>query len=474
MIRLVVIGGGPGGYTAALEAARRGAEVTLVSDEPLGGTCLWRGCIPTKTLRASAHVLDLVRRGGEFGLRTEGSTRPDPAGLRDRLTGVIGVQARGLEDLFKQNKIAVKQGRGRLSGPGRLTLRTEDGEDALAYDRLIIAVGARAAAPPGLDIDGRGVWSSDHALELADIPGRLLVVGAGPVGAELAMIFRLLGSEVTLVEYFGRVLPLPGVDEDLSTTLLREMKKRRIKVTLNQRVAGLQPDGQDGLTVRLAPAPGAAQASKAGQVSVDRVLVAVGRRPNTFELGLETVGLSPNEAGWIEVNDSLETGVPGIYAVGDVLGPSRLMLAHAASAEGQIAAQNALGLSPPARLDYDQIPYAVFTFPEAAGVGLTEAQARERGMEIKTAVYHLRALGRAQAEGEIAGLVKLIAAADGGRLVGGHICGAGAAEMIHEVAGALTLSASAADLAAMVHAHPTMSEGLGECARLLADEPGGG
>ncbi len=469
MIKLTVIGGGPGGYTAALRAARLGAEVTLVSDEPLGGTCLWRGCIPTKTLRASAHALHLVGRAAEFGLGIEGSGRPDPAGLRDRLAGVIGVQARGLEVLFKQNKIAVVRGRARLSGPGRIAIRTKDGpEEALAYDRLIVAVGARAAAPPGLDIDGRTIWSSDHALALTEIPRRLLVVGAGAVGAELAMIFRLLGAEVTLVEFLGRLLPLPGVDADLSTTLLREMKKRRIKVFLNQRVAGIEPKGGDGLRVRLEPAPGAALSAKAAEVAVDRVLVAVGRRPNTGDLGLETVGLGGDAAGWIQVNDRLETAVPGIYAVGDVLGPSRLMLAHAAAAEGLAAAENALRNSPRARLDYDKIPYAVFTFPEAAGVGLTEAQARERGIEIKTAAFHLRTLGRAQAESEIAGLVKLIAAADTGRLMGGHICGAGAAEMIHEVAAALALSATAADLATLVHAHPTMSEGLAECARELA------
>jgi dihydrolipoamide dehydrogenase len=468
MIRLAIIGGGPGGYAAALRAARSGAQVTLVSDEPLGGTCLWRGCIPTKTLRASAHVLDLARRGEEFGLQIEGSFQADPAGLRRRTDQVIDVQAKGLAQLFKQNKIEVIVGRARLNGPGRISVTTAEGAElSVSYDRLIIATGARAASVPGLDIDGRNVWSSDHALALTEIPRRLLVVGAGAVGAELAVIYRLLGAEVTLVEFLDRLLPLPGVDEDISKLLLREMKKRRIKVFCNERVDGVESNGPDGLTVSLEPAPGASPAVKAAEVSVDRVLVAAGRQPNTNGLDLETVGLTTTEAGWIQVNDRLETAVSGIYAVGDVLGPARPMLAHAASAEGELAADHACGLAPPAGLDQRQIPYAVFTLPEAAGVGLTETQARQKDLDVKTATFHLRSLGRAQAEGEIAGLVKLIARTDSGQIVGGHICGAGAAEMIHQVAAAIESGATAADLAALIHAHPTMSEGLGECARLL-------
>ncbi|MBU0513990.1 MAG: dihydrolipoyl dehydrogenase [Proteobacteria bacterium] len=472
MTRLTIIGGGPGGYTAALRAADLGARVTLITDEPLGGTCLWRGCIPTKTLRASAHTLDLIGRSEEFGLRVEGPAAPDLARLRDRLARVIDVQVRGLDREFKQRHIEVVRGRALLKGPGHIEVRTEDGPARdLDHDRLIIAVGSRPASLPGLKVDGLVVWSSDQALALTEIPGRLLVVGGGAVGSELAAIYGRLGSEVVLVEYLGRLLPWPGVDEDLSAVLLREMKKRRIKVFLEYGVTGLAPDGAYGLKVCLEPAPGAASKKKVWELSVDRVLLSVGRRPNTEGLGLQNAGVATDDAGWIEVDDRLETSVPGVYAVGDVLGPSRVMLAHAASAEGLIATENALGTSGPMTLDYDQIPYAVFTFPEAAGVGLTEAQAADRGPPIRTARFDLRPLGRAQAEGEIAGLVKLIAEADSGRLLGGHIIGAGAGEMIHEVAVALRLGATASDLAATVHAHPTMYEGLNECARLLAGRP---
>ncbi len=471
MTRLTIIGGGPGGYTAALRAADLGAQVTVVTDEPLGGTCLLRGCIPTKTLRASAHVLDLVRRGEEFGLKVGGPAVPDLARLRRRLTEVIDVQVGGLDRAFKRQKIEVVRGLARLTGPGRVQVRTGDGPARdLDHDRLIIAVGSRAASLPGLEVDGRVVWFSDHALALTEIPERLLVIGAGAVGAELAAIYGRLGADVDLVEYLGRLLPWPGVDPDLSAVLLREMKKSRIKVLVDYGVTGLTPDGAGGVKVRLEPAPGATTKRQAQEVVVDRVLVSIGRRPNTEGLGLADAGVVTDDAGWIEVNDRLETSLPGVYAVGDVLGPARVMLAHAAAAEGLIAAANALGASGPVTIDYEQIPYAVFTFPEAAGVGLTEAQAVERGLEVRAAKFDLRPLGRAQAEGEIAGLVKLIAEAGSGRLRGGHIIGAGAGEMIHEVAVALRLGATAADLAATVHAHPTMSEGLSECARLLAGD----
>jgi len=469
MTRLAIIGGGPGGYTAALRAADQGAQVTLVTDEPLGGTCLLRGCIPTKTLRASAHVLDLVRRHEAFGLGGGGPAAPDLALIRRRLAEVIDVQVGGLDRAFQQRQIEVVRGRARLKGPGRVEVRTEDGPARdLDHDRLIIAVGSRTASLPGLEVDGRVVWSSDHALALTEIPGRLLVVGAGAVGAELAAIYGRLGAEVVLVEYLERLLPWPGVDRDLSAVLLREMKKSRIKFFGEYGVTGLVPDEAGGVKVSLEPAPGAPAKRKAQELVVDRVLLSVGRRPNTSDLGLEDAGVVTDDAGWIEVDDRLETNLPGVYAVGDVLGPARVMLAHAAAAEGLIAAENALGASGQTTLDYAQIPYAVFTFPEAAGVGLTEAQATDRGLRVRTAKFNLRPLGRAQAEGEIAGLVKLIVEADSGLLLGGHIIGAGAGEMIHEVAVALRLGATAADLAATVHAHPTMSEGLNECARLLA------
>ena len=466
-IRLTIIGAGPGGYVAALRAASLGAEVTLVDKGDLGGTCLNRGCIPTKTLRATAEAVETVSRAKSLGLDIEGLVRIDLGRLRARQSEVIGILTTGIERLLSAKGVKVVFGRAELVAPDLVRV-VDDGGDTteIAGDRIIIATGSAPTSIPGLDIDGRHVWSSDHALELTEIPGSLLVVGAGVVGSELAAIYRLLGSKVTLVEFFGRVLPLPAVDEDVSTIIGREMKKLKIKTILGATATGVKVLDDGGIAVELDASPSSGPRRFIGEIPVDRVLVSVGRGPNTIGLGLDRIGVATDGRGWIEVDSKLMTSVDGVYAIGDVLGPERIMLAHVAMAEAAVAAQNAVGAE--LEMDYSAAPWGVFTFPEAAGVGLSEWQAEEQGIDFKSDGFELRTLGRSQATGQLTGMVKLISDKKSGRILGAQIVGSHAAELIHEATLALRLGLGVSDLAETIHAHPTLAEGIMECAMSAA------
>jgi dihydrolipoamide dehydrogenase len=466
---ITIIGGGPGGYTAAFSAAEAGARVTLVEADLLGGTCLNRGCIPTKTIKASADALETGRRLQEFGISGGENVRPDMAAICARKNKVMDILRGGLEKTCAGLKIDVLHGRGEVVNAGLVRVHGADGEvrDVIG-DKVILAPGSRILDLPGLPVDHERIITSDDALELKALPERMLVIGGGVIGCELAFIFQALGCKVTVVEGLDRILPVPSIDADISKLIQREMKKRGIGCE-PARVAEKAEMVASGVRVTLAPSPFVkdlpASAREKSVLETDMVLVAVGRAPNIDGLGLAAAGVETDSRGWIKVNERLETSVPGIYAVGDALGPDKIMLAHMAVMEGLIAAENCLGAAE--EMDYSVVPAVVFTSPEVAVVGLTEAQAKEQGLNVACAQSHFRALGKAQAMGELPGLFKLVADADTGKILGAHLAGAHVSDIIAEPTLAMTLGAHIKDLTSTIHAHPTLAEGIFETACLF-------
>jgi dihydrolipoamide dehydrogenase len=467
--KITIIGGGPGGYTAAFEAAGSGAAVTLIEASHMGGTCLNWGCIPTKTFKASADALETARRLEEFGITGPCDPKADMPAIVARKEKVISILRGGLEKTCSSLGINLVYGRGEVVSAGLVKVLTRDGENMeIKGDQVIIATGSRHLDLPCLPVDHKRIINSDDALELGFVPQRLLVVGAGVIGSEFAFIFRSFGSEVTVVEGLDRVLPMPSIDADLSRLMHREMKKKGIRTELC-RTAVKAESSDDGVSVVLGPSPFVenipASARTEKTIEVDAVLVAVGRVPGTKELGLETAGVKTDRQGWIEVDEHCRTSVPGIYAIGDVLGPSKIMLAHVAVMEGLVAAGNCLGQDKV--MSYDVVPSAIFTSPEVATVGLTEAQAREQGYNVTCTKTLFRELGKAQAMGKISGEFKLIVDADTGRLLGAHLAGAHVSDIIAEPTLAMSLKAGVHDIARTIHAHPTLAEGLFEAAHKL-------
>ena len=460
-MKLTIIGGGPGGYTAAFAAAKAGVEVTLVERAHLGGTCLHTGCIPTKTLRSSADALDTVARLREFGIAGDCAATPDMSAIVARKRKVTATLQTGLEKTAAQLKVRVVRGDAEFVGAGLVRVASVDGSLEIAGDRVILATGSSPL--PSLPVDHRLVLSSDDALELQTVPEHLVVVGGGVIGCELAFIYRAFGAKVTVIEGQGRLLPLPSVDGEISRLLLREMKKKGIAVELSHTVSRVTPcDG--GAAVEIAPFPTGAGDSRV--LNASAVCVTVGRVPNTA--GLAEAGIALDQRGWIVVDDTLETSVPGVYAIGDVTGPRRIMLAHMAAAEAHTAVHNILHPEKKKVQSYTVVPSAIFTSPEIGDVGLTEEQAREQGIAARSAVFQFRELGKAQAMGALSGLFKIVAEEGTGKLLGVHIAGAHASDLIAEATFALQKGCSARDLFETIHAHPTLSEGLYEAAGMLA------
>ena len=472
-LRITVIGAGPGGYTAAFDAARRGAEVTLVESRWLGGTCLNCGCIPTKTLKSSAEALETIRRAAEFGITGAGVPSIDMPAVIARKRKVSETLRGGLEKTCAKLRVNVITGRGQVVNAGLVKAVLPDGSvQEIEGDRVIIATGSNVLNLAALPVDGRYILSSDEALELDHVPARLLIVGGGVVGTELAFIFRSFGSEVTLVEGQNRLLPVPSVDEEMSRLILREAKKKGIRVELCRTVNATRVEN-GAVSADLGPSPFLApelipaSAKKPATLEADCIFMTIGRAANSSGLGLAEAGIETDRRGYIVVNDHLETSVPGVYAIGDILGPSRIMLAHMASAEAHVAVANIFGASE--KPDYDVVPSGIFSSPEIGDVGLTEAQAREKGFDVVTSEFQFRELGKAQAMGELPGVFKLVANRADGRLLGAHFAGAHATDLIAECALALHMGATAADIAHTIHAHPTLAEGVMEAAAPIAE-----
>jgi len=465
-VKVVVVGGGPGGFAAALRAAQLGADVTLVERDKVGGTCLNWGCIPSKIMKTTAEMSDAFRTAAEFGIQTEGRFRIDMRGLAARKKRVIQTQAKGMLALLSQHNIRWFNGSAFLSGGRLVTISGPDGGiTETPWDRLILAPGSSPAPLPALSFDGKQIISSNEALCLQTVPSSMLIVGAGVVGCEFAFIFSSLGTKVVLVEALTRVLPLPSVDEACSKILLREMKKRNIEVLLGHTVETVEKTGER-LHISLSQSKfsscGEKDAVRPVGVETDLALVCIGRRPNPENMGFDQLGVHTDDRGWILADDRMETNISGVYAVGDALGPDRVMLAHVASAEGRIAAENAMGKTRIMR--YNVVPAAIFTTPEIACVGMTETQATATGYRVHTADALFRSLGKAHVIGEIAGEAKIVFDADTGRILGVHLVGAHATELVAEAVVAMEKGASIKDLAEAIHPHPTLSEIMGETA----------
>lgn len=451
---VVVLGGGPGGYVAAIRAAQLGLRVALVEREELGGICLNWGCIPSKALIHNAEVLELFHRAEEFGITVQG-VQADLARAVQRSRQIVDRMVRGVQYLMRKNKIEVVRGAGMLRSAAEVEVAPEG--RVLTARHVILATGARPRRLPGLEIDGERVIGSYEALQLGRVPGAVVVVGAGPVGLEFAYVWHVYGAQVTVVEALPRVLPQE--DEEISAALERALTKRGITCITNAPVEGVVR-GENGVGVQVR------REGRQEVLSADLVLVGIGVQGNSDGIGLERVGVRV-ERTWVPVNGAMQTNVPTIYAIGDLTGPP--LLAHVASAQGVIAAEHIAGRNPPP-LDYDQMPRATYCRPEVASIGLTEAQARERGIEVRTGSFPFRPNGRALAMGEPEGFVKVVADGRTGEVVGVHMLGAGVSELLGEASLARTLEATPGELGWAVHPHPTLSEVLREAALAVMGE----
>jgi dihydrolipoamide dehydrogenase len=458
--RLTVLGGGPGGYVAAVRAAQLGAEVTLIENDALGGTCLNWGCIPSKILKATADRLHDTSRFAGFGIDLGGPPVLNLGALNARKEKVIAAQVKGISHLLAHHGITHINGTGRVEGPGRVVV---DGPEAsgvsVPWDRLVIATGSAPTSLPGLDLDGNRIISSNEALYLETLPQSMVIVGGGVIGCEFASIFDAFGVEVTVVEALDRLLPLPSVDADVSKVMAREMKKRKIKFHVSRVVEGVET-GEDSFAVTIGPSPfssaGGSTGASAQVIPTEVVLVCVGRSPNTVGLGLEIIGVETDDRGWIRADENMRTTAEHVYAIGDVLGPSKVMLAHVASAEGMAAVENAMGGD--RAMDYRAVPGAIFTSPEVATVGLTEAEAAEEGIDARADTVQFRTVGKAQVIDEIAGMVKMISERNTGKILGVHMIGPHVTDLIAEGTLAIQTGCTVEQLVDTIHAHPTLAE----------------
>ncbi len=453
-MKVTILGAGPGGYVAALKAAQMGADVTVIEESEVGGTCLNWGCIPTKTLIASAEVLHKTRNAKSFGLELEGTISPNIEKIVERKNKVVGTQIKGIRGLFKSWGVNLVEGRGEIVGPKKIKVTNKEGSTTeIETDKIIIATGSKPAQIPVFPFDGERILSSDHAINPDSIPKSLLIVGAGVIGCEFAFIYKEFGSEVTMVEMMPNAVSTE--DEEISAILERELKKNKIKLLKETSVEKVDVKG-DGVSVQL---------SNGKTVEAEKVLVSIGRAVNSKNIGLEAVGVNTGQRGEIIVDSSMQTNVEGIYAIGDVVGG--IMLAHLASTEGMAAAENAMGGN--SKVNYDVVPAAIFTSPEIGSVGLREKQAAEKGLKYKVGRFQFRGLGKAHAMGEIVGLFKIIADQETDKILGAHIIGAHASDLIHEIALAMEKGLTVKDIAHTIHSHPTLAEGIMEAAEDVHD-----
>ncbi len=449
---LAILGGGPAGYVAALRAAQLGMRVALVEKQRVGGTCLNIGCIPTKALTTSTELLLKAKRAHEFGLAIA-HVAPDLPALMDYKQRTVDALVGGVEHLLREAGVTVLGGEGRLVAPTTLQVQYGTGEETtLPARQVILAPGSVTARPPIPGLDLPGVITSTEALDIAQVPARLVVVGGGVIGLEFACIYEALGSQVTVLEMMPTLLP-GGTDEALAKRLALLFRRRGLSIVTGAEVQGIESAGS-GLAVTYRDAKGTVS-----QVEGDSVLVATGRWPNTEGLGLAEAGVEMNGRA-IAVNDYLASSVPGVWAIGDAIGG--MMLAHKAMVDGRVAAENASGVG--RKVDYRSVPNVIFTRPEVASVGLTETQARSQGADVKTAQFPFSANPRARILGESDGLVKLVCEAGSGRVLGVHLMGPHVTDLIAEGALAVQMQATADDLAWTTHAHPTLPEAMLEAA----------
>ncbi len=458
---VVVVGAGTGGYVAAIRAAQLGLTVAVVErQKALGGTCLIWGCIPTKALLEHAHALKVAQSAKEWGLTgvdggKVGIDMPAVHARKDKMiTGLTG----GIESLFKKHKIEWIKGTARITSPKTLEVALHAGgtETVTATKQLVLATGSAPRSIPGIDVDGTQIIFSDHAIHLGHVPKSIAIMGSGAVGVEFASIFKSYGSEVTIIELMPKLVP--AEDEAVSNELERTFKKRGIKTYTGTKVTSAKASAR-GVDITMQKADG-----KTETLNVEMLLVATGRGPVTDGLGVETIGLTMDR-GYIVVDSLFQTNVPGVSAIGDVItmGGPHYQLAHVSSMEGILLAEKIAGheVTP---INYDHVPRCTYTEPEIGSVGLTEAQAKAAGHDVRIGSFPFRALARARMAGETDGFVKIVAEKKYDEVLGVHIIGPRATELIAEAVLALRLECTVEELVKTIHAHPTMSEAMGEAA----------
>ncbi len=441
---ICIIGGGPGGYSAAIRGAQLGGRIALVEREALGGTCLNHGCIPTKNLYAASELLRKVGEAEKHGIKV-GKASVDFSALMARKNEVVTHLRGGVEKLFKAHKIDLFEGKGALEATGKVRVERLSGAEVLSAKKIILATGSEAADIPPLRIDGRRVLGNRELLALTELPKKITIVGGGPIGCEFANIFARLGTEVVIIEVLDRLLPY--CEREVSRLIRKRFEERGIEVLTGQAVASAEV-GEKETKITLADG---------SHVSAENVLMAVGRRLNSFGLGLEEAGVEM-EGNAVKVNDKMETSIGGVYAVGDLTG--KMALAHVASQQGKIAAANALGGEE--TMDYSAVPWAVYVHPEIASVGRGEASLKEDGVPYRAGRFPYLANGKAVAMREEDGFVKVLASKEDERVLGVHIVGAHASDLIAEATLAMKMGCKTKDIAETIHAHPTLAESLQE------------
>lgn len=450
---VVVIGAGPGGYVAAIRAAQLGSGVVLVEKTLLGGTCLNRGCIPTKALLACAEVLETIKEADEFGVKVSEPV-PDLKAMVERKDRISEQLRNGIAQLLKANKVEVVKGTASLASPNEVRVAGEEGERVIETEKVIVATGSEPARLPTFDFDQPAILTSTEGLTLTEIPESMIIVGSGVVGSEFATIYSALGTKVTMVELLPRILPTE--DERVAQQMKRILGKKGIDIFTETTIDEMLEYRPGGVKAKL---------SNGEVLEAEKLLVSIGRSLNSTGLGLEEAGVEIGQRGEIVVNERMETKVPGIYAIGDVVGG--ILLAHVASFEGICAAENAMGIS--SSMDYGVVPACIFTEPEIASVGLTPAKAEELGIETRIGRFMFGGLGKALAMGKGQGFVQLVVDAATDKVIGCQIMSTHASDLIHELALAIKVGITAEEIGKTVHAHPSLAEAVMEAAEAAHD-----
>ena len=459
----VVIGAGPGGYPAAIRLGQLKVKTAIIEREYIGGVCLNVGCIPSKAVIHASKMFDKMGHADELGIQIAGKPTIDMKKLQTWKGGVVNKLTGGVRTLLKGNGVEIVEGAAKLEKPGpdghRITVQTKTGPQTIVTKNVVIATGSRPMAIPGFTIDQKRIIDSTGALALDHVPNRLIVIGGGYIGLELGMVYAKLGSKVTVVEALPRVLA--SMDKDCVAVVERKLKKMGVEVLANTKAKSWEDKGDRAvLTVELAD-------GKAAQIDADKILLSIGRRPNSEELGLDAAGVTVDKRGFVTIDDHQRTNVPGIYAIGDVAGG--MLLAHKATKEGEVVAEVIAGHR--AAFDVRTIPAVVFTDPEIASTGLTEDEARAKGhTDLKVGKFPFAALGRALSVNDTDGFAKVIGDAKTGELLGLHIVGNGAGDLISEGALAIEMGAVTEDLRLTIHPHPTLSEAVMEAAAVALGE----
>ena len=454
---VAIIGSGPGGYVAAIRAAQLGLSALIIErDTRLGGVCTLRGCIPTKALLHTADLLEEAKHGGDVGVAAREVRLDLPAAMKHK-EKVVRQSTNGISYLMKKNRIDVATGFGRVAGVGRVSVTGPDGaETAYSAKNILVATGSAPRELPGIEIDHKTILSSDSILELTEVPKSLLVIGSGAVGVEFASMFARFGSKTTILEILPRIVPIE--DEDISRELAASFKRQGMTVYVDARVERVtKTDAGVEVLARTS-------AEKTETMRAEKVLLAVGRKPLSEGIGLEGVGVA-TERGYVKIDGRMRTNVPGIYAIGDLV-PTP-WLAHVASAEGVVAVETMAGKETQP-LNYDQVPGCTYCSPEVASIGLTEAKARERGYDVAVGKFPFTAIGKARVINETAGFVKIVAEKKYDEVLGVHIIGPHATELIAEAGAAMRLEATSEDLVRTIHAHPTLAEAIHEASEAVS------